>query len=371
MHPEIMQDQPGKCPICGMDLVPAGNAAHDAALHVDAASVEKLGVKLARAQQAKISQDVGTYGNVAFDENTQFNVQTKYDGWIRRIHVHSVGEKIEKGQVLYEIYSPDLIMRQKQYLKYIERKNQLLKTVGDTANQENEFVMDLLQEFAKERQRFLYEDIGVDTISQIEDSHQPLEVVKILAPQSGVVTQINVREGSFVNSSSPLFKMADISTVWIDVPLYPDQVGRVKTGDSATIQLSSGEKIIGKINFISPLADSNKVLARISIDNHKYHLRPGAFVDIAIHARPHEALVLPRSAVMHTGLGNRVMLFLGSGHFLPVPVETGIENADEIEILDGLQNGAQVAVNGQFLLDAAASLQDATTRMQSEKPHAQ
>ena len=370
MHPEIMQDRPGKCPVCGMDLVPAGNAGHDPALHVDAASTEKLGIRLARAREAKISRDIPTYGSVAYDDNSQFSFNSKFDGWIKKIHVHSVGEQIEKGKILYEIYSPELIDREKKYLQFLQRRDQILQSVGDVSQQENEYVMAMLVEYSRQKESFYNEDVDPEAVRWIEDSRQTREVVKIVADKSGVVTQINAREGAFVGASSPVFTLADLSTVWIDVVLYPDQTGSVKTGDSVSIRDSGGRKIPGKISFISPIAENNKVIARITMDNRKYHLRPGSFVDVAIHAEPHEAILLPRSAVMHTGHGNKVMLFLGNGRFLPVDVETGIERENEIEILDGLQEGAQVAVNGQFLLDAAASLQDAAMRMQSGKMHA-
>ena len=370
MHPEIMQDHLGKCPVCGMDLVPAGNAGHDPALHVDAASTEKLGIRLARAHEGKISRDIVTYGSVAFDENSQFSFNSKFDGWIKKIHVHSIGDRIGKGQVLYEIYSPDLIDREKKYLQFLQRRDQILRSVGDVSQQENEYVMNLLVEYSQQKEKFHNEDVDRETLQWLEDSRQIREVVGIVADKPGIVTQINAREGSFVSASSPVFKLADLSTVWINAALYPDQTDKLKKGDAATITLFGGKTIEGNIGFISPIAENNRVIARISIDNRKYRLRPGEFVDVTIHAEPHEAILLPRSAVMHTGHGNKVMLALGNGHFLPASVETGIEDENEIEILDGLQEGAQVAANGQFLLDAAASLQDAAMRMHSGKMHA-
>src|SRR5450830_1348852 len=161
MYPEIMQDHPGTCPICGMELVESGNrAAHDHSIHVDSASIQKLGVRLASVRRSPISQEIQTYGNVTVDEGTLYNIHSKFDGWIKKSHIHSVGQRIEKGQVIYEIYSPELIMQQKEY------------------------VMDLLMELSKERTKFLYEDIGVETVRQLEDSRQAIEVVKILSAQS-------------------------------------------------------------------------------------------------------------------------------------------------------------------------------------------
>lgn len=377
MHPEIMQDHPGTCPICGMDLVESKNsaedhAAHDHGVHVDSASIQKLGVRLASVKRSPISQEIRVYGNVTADESSLYNIHSKFDGWIKKSYIHSVGQRIKKGQVIYEIYSPELIMQQKEYLKFVARRNQILQTMGDVTLQENEYVMDLLMELSKERTKFLYEDIGTETIQKIEDSRQAVEVVKILAGESGVVTQINAREGSFATPSATLFTLANVSRVWVTATLYPDQASQVKNGDDVTITGSdsngSGKQAIkAHLEFVNPVADNNKVGVRVAIDNSRLHLRPGSFVDLSIHAQSHEALVVPSSAVLRTGEGNVVMLHRGEGHFLPVYVDTGIENGDLIEITDGLQSGAEVAVNGQFLLDSAASMNAAIERMQSHE----
>ena len=312
------------------------------------------------------------YGNVTADEGTLYNIHSKFDGWIKKSYIHSVGQHIEKGQVIYEIYSPELIMQQKEYLKFVARRNQILQTMGDVTLQENEYVMDLLMELSKERTKFLYEDIGTETIQQLEDSRQAIEVVKILAGESGVVTQINARAGSFATPSATLFTLANVSRVWVAVTLYPDQASQVKNGDDVTITGPDGpgsgkQTIKAKLDFVNPIADNNKVSARVAIDNSQLHLRPGGFVDMTIHTQAHEALVVPSSAVLRSGQGDVVMLHRGEGHFLPVYVETGIESGDLIEITDGIQQGAEVAVNGQFLLDSAASMSAAVERMQSHE----
>ena len=373
MHPEIMQNHSGTCPICGMDLVQSKNPAahnHDHSIHVDTASIQKLGVRLESVKKAPLSQEIRTYGNIIVDGDTLYNVHTKVDGWIKKLNINSVGQQIRKGQIIYEIYSPDLIAQQKEYLRFVVRRDQTLKTIGDISPLvENPYVMDLLQELSRERTKFLHKDIGIESVQQMEDSKQAIEVVKILAGQAGVVTQINAREGNFVTPSATLFTLADVSKVWVDITLYPDQAGRVQNGDAVTIKTPDGQEIKTKLDFVNPLAENNKINARVTLNNTNLRLRPGSFVDVTIHAQPHEALVLPRSSVIHTGQGDLVILSRGEGHFLPVNIETGIESGDWIEVVDGLLEGAEVAVNGQFLLDAASSLQDAAQRMQESHKH--
>jgi Cu(I)/Ag(I) efflux system membrane fusion protein len=374
MHPEIMQDHPGTCPICGMDLVESkSHTAHDHSIHIDNASVQKLGVRLASVKKSQVSQEIRAYGNVTADEGTLYNIHSFFDGVIKKSYIHSVGQKIRKGQVVYEIYSPELIMQQNEYLKFVSRRNQILQTItGDALIHENEYVMDLLEELSRERTKFLYEDIGIETVQQLEDHKRVVEVVPILAAESGVVTQINAREGDNVMPAATLFTVANVARVWVAVTLYPDQASQVKNGDEVTISSSDDpgsnkQTIKTKLKFVNPVADNNKVNARVAIDNSQLHLRTGSFVDVTIHAKPHDALVVPSSAVLRTGEGNVVMLHRGEGHFLPVYVETGMESGDLIEITDGIQPGAEVAVNGQFLLDSAASMSAAVERMQSHE----
>ncbi len=370
MHPEIMQDHPGTCPICGMDLVESKNhAGHNHGILVDTASIQKLGIRMASVKKSTVSQEIRSYGNVTADNSTVYNIQSKFDGSITKMYIHYVGQKIERGQVIYEIYAPELIMQQKEYLGFIERRKQILQTFGDIHLEENEYAMNLLMELSKERNKFLYEDVSFESLQHLEDSKEAVDVVKIVAEESGVVTQLNAREGSIVAPSTTLATLANVSRVWVDITLYPDQAARVKKGDRVSIKNSDGQIITSKLDFINPIAENNKVSARVSIDNSKLYLRPGSFVDVIIHAQPHEALVLPRSVVMHTGDGDLVMLSRGDGHFLPLHIETGIETGDEIEITDGLQEGSEVAANGQFLLDAAASLNAVAQRMQEAHTH--
>lgn len=362
MHPGIMQDHPGTCPICGMDLVEAdGHAGHG--IHADPATLNRLGARLAPVRRTVISREIRTYGNVTADGNAVYDIHSNFDGWIQKSHIHSIGQKIAQGQVIYEIYSPELIMQQKEYLRFLERRNQILQTVGDVRFQENEYVMNLLTELSRERSKFLYENVSLESVQRFEDSKMPIDVAKIVAAESGVVTRINARAGTLVTPSETLFTLANVARVWVDITLYPDQASQVKAGDEVSIKVAHGESVKARLEQVNPVAENNKVIARASLSNAGGHLKPGTFADVLIHAQPHEALVLPRSAVIYTGAGNMVMMSRGDGHFLPVPVETGVESGDEVEIVEGLLEGAEVAVNGQFLLDSAASMNAAVERM--------
>ncbi len=364
MHPEISQDHPGTCPICGMQLVEEKGAHHEHGVQVDNSTVQRLGIRLASVRHGTIGQEVLAYGSVVADENATYIVHSRYDGWIKKLHVHTVGERVKAEQVLYEIYSPDLIARERSYVVSIDKRKQLIQTIDAPLGSENQYVMDLNVDAAIDRSRLHSEEgVSMETIQQIEGSKQPVDIVPISALHSGVVTQINVREGSFVSASMPLITLADVSRIWVEVTLFPEQAAMIKAGDPVTVRLSGGQSVKAKLDFVSQVAENNRVRARVYLDNASLHLRPGTYADVAISAHPHDTLVLPRSAILYTARGNMVMLSRGDGHFLPVPVETGDESGDSVEIISGLKEGAEVAVNGQFLLDAASSLNAAAERM--------
>jgi len=383
MHPQVIRDQPGElCPICGMDLVemePAGvqQPGHSHGIHLDTASQQRLGVRLAPVTLQTLSHDIHTYGNVVADESLIFNLNSKLEGVIKKLHVNSIGQQVEEGQVIYEIYSPELFKAQFEYVDLIKEKDKLMVPMASDDAHTNpdyrmtESEMMEIQMNAKKRnlytEKFEYFDVKPLT-EELNRTYRPREIVEVRAPQSGYITKIDIHEGSAIKPMDNLLSFTNLSRVWIDIPLYPDQLAWVSEGNEVTARPPKPDMptIKARLKFITPLIDSatRTVQARLSIDNHGKQLLIGSFLDIVIHTKPHKALVVPRSAIMRTGKGDWVMLAEGEGHFTPTRVETGIETGDLIEIVAGLQAGEQVAVNGQFLLDAAASISDAAQRMQ-------
>jgi Cu(I)/Ag(I) efflux system membrane fusion protein len=374
MHSHILQDHEGACPICGMDLVEA-DAAHDqgagAGIAVDPALQQRLGVRLATAVQHTLSRELHTYGTVAIDETTLFELSPKVEGWIRKLHVDAVGQPIRAGQILYEIYSPELVQRQREYIELLQRRDRLLESMTEMSGQNAQMAASLARERMRSREKFVNADLDEQTLEALEKGRRVLELVAVRAPKSGFVTRIGAREGAYVTPMVNLLTVADTSRVWVDIALYPDQLAWIREGDEVTATLPHSDRppLTGRLTFASPLVEAatRTVRARLAVNSAHPGLRPGAWVDVSVAARPQRVLAVPRSAVIRTGKGDRVMLARDGGHFMPVAVETGIENGDFIEIADGLAEGAQVAVNGQFLLDAAASMSDAAQRMQHDR----
>ena len=381
MDPEIIQDHPGVCPKCGMDLVEmdqsgASQNEHSHGVHLDTATQQKLGVRLAAAKWQTLSQDIHAYGNVAVDESLAFNLSAKVEGVIKKLHVNSVGQQVRAGQVLYEIYSPELIKLQREFIDLLKENDILFAPMeAEDAHTNGKIMLEndmmAIRTNAQKRilvtEKLLYADAGSELIKEINRTYQWKDMVEVRAPQSGFITKIDVHEGSSVKPMDNLFSFANLSRVWVEVPLYPDQLTWVKEGDEVTVKLPQSRmpEIKAHLQLISPVVDSatRTVSARLNISNTKNPLSIGSFLDVIIHAKPHKALAVPSSSVMRTGKGDLVMLSKGSGYFVPASVETGIEANDLVEITSGLQEGEQVAVNGQFLLDAAASMSDAAQRL--------
>ncbi len=404
MHPQIMQDHPGHCPICGMKLVPyhgADGAGRGVELRVSSATQQKLGVRVASAKRIDIGQPIVTYGTVQPNENIVQEITPNATGVIRKLYVTAVGDRVEVGQPLYEIYSEQLFKRQNDLIDNDDRMRQTMTSIRMT-NEQNERTLRAMQQGgsilaerqklnmrqANERNALMLETIvredtrlrdllnygGITDamIKHVLETRDAYDVFTVRATHPGYVTAISVHPGSRVKPDTVLFKTADLSRVWIDIALYPDQAPWVAYGDPVTLSLpyTNLPPMSGRISFISPLADSGTgiVHARVVLDNTDGELRPGAFVDATVRARRHRAVAIPRTALLRTGEGDMVMLALGNGHFMPARVRTGLEDGDRVEILSGLEAGAKVVVNGQFLLDAAAELSSAAQRMQATVP---
>ena len=370
MHADILQDHPGSCPICGMDLVAAGGGhAHaEPGIAVDTASLQKLGVRLAEAKQQPLSLDIHTYGEIVLDPSGVQNISPKIDGWIRRVHINAPGQQVRAGEPLYEIYSPELLQRQREYIELLQRRDNLLRGMTAIAGQNAQVLASLARERLRARDRFLYADLSRTQLDELESTRRPQDVIPIHAAASGFALQVNAREGDYVTPMTTLFSLADPNKLWIDIELYPDQLAWVREGDAVLIQIKTPRrrKLRGALQFASPIATgaARTRIARLALDNTELGLTPGTLIEVVISTAARNVLAVPRSAVMHGGRGDSVMLSREAGRFVPVTVETGLETTELVEITDGLQAGAQVAVNGQFLLDAAASMNATRQRLQ-------
>lgn len=400
MHPHIVQDHPGTCPICGMDLVAAGKTGDAAArqIYVDTATQHKLGVRLARAEQAAVSHDIATHAALVADEGAVQRITPNIGGVLTRLHVNRVGQRVAAGQLLYELSSTDALVLQYEYIDIMrraaptvkmaeERRTKNLKALADAreqgpaaieqaergVRQSEEQLESILQPLRRDRERTALglRQIGFtdDMLAKLARTEQALSVVPVRAQRPCVVQEVMARPGMQIGHMAEILRCVDPAHTWLEVALYPDQLAWVREGDAVTVQFDGSAPIKTRLTGLNPVVDgtTRTLRARLPITLDRGG-NLGEYAAVTIHAAPREVLTVPKSAVMRSGRGNFVMRAMGNGHFMPVAVVTGIETAERIAIIEGLEPGDEVVVNGQFLLDAAASIADAAQRLKTSNP---
>lgn len=358
MDPNYRRDGPGKSPM-GMDLVPvyqgeeAAAGADASSVLIDASVVNNIGVRTAAVERASLKPPIHTVGRIMFDEERVANIHLRASGWIERLAVRADGEAVAKGALLFEVYSPDLVNAQAEFLQALR---------GGRPH---------LVQASRDRLRAL--DIADAQIAQIEKTGRPSQYVKVFAPIGGVVTALNVADGQFVTPETQIMALADLSAVWLMSDVFEAHAGQLRMGAvvEAHSKFEPGQTIAGRVDYIYPDLDpvTRTVPVRTVLHNPDGRLKPGMFmtVEIAGPARP-ETTVIPREALIRTGREERVILALGDGRFQPAAVSSGMEADGRIEILSGLDPGETVVASGQFLIDSESSFAGASLRLRPPRP---
>ncbi|MEQ6342211.1 MAG: efflux RND transporter periplasmic adaptor subunit [Gammaproteobacteria bacterium] len=361
MNPDITSPAPKKDDM-GMDYIPvyAGGAIATGLVEIDPRVVQNLGVRIGTVERKPFATSIDTVGTVAFDERGVSFFNPKISGWVERLSVKAVGDPVQRGQLLAEIYAPELVGAQEEFRVALNGAKRFTDAslVKDS---------EALLETARARLRLL--DVSNAEIQGLEQGGPARRTIKLYAPHSGVVTELNVREGGYVTPDTRLYNLADLSRIWVNVEVYASQLPFVKQGDAVTLRLAymPGREWHGRIDYLYPTLNtqSRTVQARLVFDNPGNVLRPGMYVNASIQSSPKEkALAVPREALLRTGTQDVVIVALGEGRFKPVAVRVGAENEAFAEILEGLEEGQQVVLSGQFLLDAEASFKNAMSRLE-------
>ncbi|WP_024852144.1 efflux RND transporter periplasmic adaptor subunit [Hydrogenovibrio kuenenii] len=354
MHPQIVRDHPGTCPICGMKLVKqlfkASEQAPKISVSQGGVSGTKQGfaIRTAKVQKTTLWKYIPTFGKVVADESKAVHIHPRASGWISDLAVRSNGESIKKGQLLYRIYSPEIVSAQQDLLLAIQNR----KRIGKAANS--------LVKSAEIRLSLLGLDKSV--IRQIERRGDTINQVPIYAPQNGVVSNLIVQDGMYVQPQTELMNVADLSTVWVEAEVLPLQQSWIKDGLTADISTNAFPKRTWEsvIDYIYPVTDtaSQALKVRLPVENKDLSLKPNMFVDVAIYGGPkRNTLAIPLSAVIDDGHEKRVVKELDNGEFQVVKVVTGMETQGIVEIYSGLEEGDRIVVSGQFLLDSESQIQ--------------
>ena len=367
MTPEITSSVPAKDDM-GMDYIPvyadSGGASGDPAgtVQIDPVTVQSIGVRTASAERRTLTRTIHTLGRVDYDEQRITRLHPRIEGWIEELYVETTGEQIAQDHILLNVYSPQLVLTQQEYLLALSNRETLSESPFPDIRQGAEELV----ESTLTRLRLL--DVPEHQIFELTQTGQVQEQLHIHSPANGVVVNVGVREGQYVTPQTELYTVADLSHVWVLVDIFEDELPWVRVGDEArmTVAAAPGRIFEGQLTYIYPYAESQTrtVKARLEFDNAELLLKPDMFADVTILASPEvEAIAVPSEAVVRSGVREQVFVVREPGKFEPRDVRLGVSSDGWTQILEGVEAGEQVVVSAQFLIDSESKLREAAAKM--------
>jgi len=406
MHPQVIQNKPGNCPICGMKLTPVrkqGGApgatapgarkvkyyestmnpgetspipARDSMgmdmapiyetedggsdariITVEPMTVQNMNIRTATVTRGPLRRVVRTVGVIEYNEPGLADVTTKFKGWVEQLYVNTTGQQVRRGEPLFEIYSPELYSAQREYVLALEGTN----APGGAA----------LKGSARTKLRFF--DISDEQIAELERTREPRKTLRIVSPQDGFVVEKAVVAGQMVDPGMRLYRLADLGLVWVQAQVYEQDLAHVRLGQEATVTLSClpDREFRGRVTYVYPDVDEKTRTARIRMEFHNpgFLLKPGMFATVRILSElAPSVLLVPGTAVLRSGERNTVFVALAEGRFEPRTVTLGPQAEDDTwQVLTGLCEGERIVTSGQFLLDSESQLREAIQKMSGPK----
>jgi len=360
MHPQIVSDEPGRCPICNMVLVPIAASeagAGSSTVSLDDARRTLVGARTVTVEEAPFVRRLRTVGRVAFDETRMKHVHTKVQGWIEHLHACAEGDSVRLGEPLLTLYSPELLASQQEYLVALDNRSRSASSSIPGVVDDAERLVD------SARKRLLLSDMTGEQIDRLEQTRHADRIVTIYSPVAGTITARRVSHGERVESATSLLDIADLSRVWVLADLYESDLPFVHDGQEAEITLvaSPGRIYHSRIRLLSPLVDpaTRTVSARLEVDNADLALKPGMFTEVTLASDLGPRLSIPKDAVVRTGTRDVVFVTKDGSTYAPIEVHLGLELPDRWEVVSGLASGERVLVGANFLVDSESKLRSA------------
>lgn len=354
MHPSVKQEQPGNCPICAMALTPVTKGElRSGVVLVDDIRRQKIGVKTAPVEKRSLDETITTVGRVVYDEEKLHDVTLRIGGFVEELFVDETGQKVQKGQPLFLIYSPELYSAQIEHVQALKTQALPQGTAASTS---------LVTATARRLHLFGLDD---KQIGKLTETGEAAERVPILSPASGYVVEKHIVKGTKIEEGATLYRIAGLDEIWIEADIYEADLPKIAVGQSAAVSLPylPGKELTGKVTFIFPFLDKDARTGRVRIEmkNPGLALRPEMYANVTLttHAAG-DTLVVPDSAVIYAGPRRLVFVDLGEGRMKPIEVHVGRKAAGAFEVLDGLKEGDVVVTSGNFLIAAESRLKGAT-----------
>ena len=358
MHPQIRKNEPGQCPICGMDLIPLENTQSDISANI---SMSKTAVKLANIESITIdsnsnqSYELRLQGKVQANETKVVTQSSHLSGRIEELNIDYNGKQVNKGDTLVYIYSPALILAQKELLESKGKSNEM---------------------FELAKSKLLNLKLNNNQISNIISNGKPIEKFPVLSDYSGVVTKKNINQGQYIGEGYPLFEITDLSSLWVLLDVHESDLSKINLGDKVELSfISILEKLVSTISFIDPFINNNTRTAKIRLElNNQFNLKPEMFVNgiVKVSNKKNKSINVPKSAVLWTGKRSLVYIkHLNNDNisFELREVELGLSTDYTYEVLSGLNYGDEIVTNGAFNIDASAQLAGKLSMMNNQNMH--
>lgn len=360
MHPRIVRDHPGFCPICGMSLVKKEANQSDEAypkVKLSSSVLQEMGVRTTQVTRGDLWKFIKTVGYVSYDEDRVSNIEMRTDGWVENMAVRVVGLKVKKGQLLFELYSPEFLKAEKTF---IEAQKKDKSGINAKYSQR--------QESVDARDHLRYLQVSESIINEIARTGRPYFRIPVYATEQGTITDYNIYQHKYVYAYDKLLTIADTSTVWVEARVYEHQLDWLHLGMKADVVVKAlpGTVYKGEVNYIYPELDAQtrSLRVRLRVPNSDGRLKPNMFAYVKIYGGPKKNILkIPREALIVTGERESVILDRGHGSFQPVDVVSGMRSENEVEILSGLEQNDSVVTSGQFMIDSEANLQASFNRL--------
>ncbi len=350
MDANYRRDKPGKSPM-GMELVPVyadTDGGDGSSISIAPEVVQNLGVRTAVAERSRLWRGIDTVGYVDYDESKVSHIHLRTEGWIENLAVESEGERVTRGQRLFNLYSPALVNAQEEFVQALVGGNKGLIRAS--------------------RSRLTALGIPGSQIKRLEKERKASQTIPIYAPQDGVVASLSVRDGMYIKPATRVMSLADLSSVWLLAEVFERQADWVEVNQPAEVTLAflPGRTWEGRVEYIYPSLDpkTRTLKARLRFPNPDEALKPNMYANVIIYGGPKDdVVVIPLEALIRTGREERVVIALGEGRFESRTVRAGIESGEWVEVIEGVQPGEDIVVSGQFLIDSEASLKASMMRM--------
>lgn len=357
MDANYRRDKPGKSPM-GMDLVPVyddgASGPDDGGITIQPNVVANLGVRTAEVTRGALAKTITTVGYVTHDEDKLVHIHSRVEGWVEVLKVKAEGELVKKGQTLFEIYSPELVLAQEEYLQ-AERSTQSGMERGA-------------------RRKLASLGISPEQIEQLSRRGRSTETLAIKAPAAGHITDLGIRQGMYIRPDTQVMAIGTLESVWVMGEFFERQAGLISEGNPVSITVAAfpGQHWEGRLDYVYPeLSETSRTLqARVRIVNgpDTRTLRPNMFVNLSLESPLGDDLIsIPKQALIRGGQTDRVIVAEGQGRFRPVPVTAGVEAGGRVVVLEGLEAGQQVVTSAQFLIDSESNLDAALSRLTTDQ----